>query len=134
MVEYANKGSIALLHEGTAVPSVNHESMVPFKSRLLSLRSLGPVDPPNSKAGGVQCQPQTTIPVNLLVQKLSAEQSVSRFSRNTMAALTIYLSVHGSVEGAPNLCNGGAGGCIQALASLIGQPDLSASRNIDIER
>ncbi|XP_071753043.1 poly(A) RNA polymerase, mitochondrial isoform X1 [Centroberyx gerrardi] len=77
VVEFANQESVASLHEATAIPRVNHESMVPFKSRLLSLRSLGPADTTDSKAGQ-PCQPQTTIPLNELIQRLSREESIDQ--------------------------------------------------------
>uniref|UniRef100_A0A3B5KXE8 Mitochondrial poly(A) polymerase n=1 Tax=Xiphophorus couchianus TaxID=32473 RepID=A0A3B5KXE8_9TELE len=37
VVEFARRDSVASLLESAAIPSVNHECMVPFKSRLLSL-------------------------------------------------------------------------------------------------
>ncbi|XP_029935687.1 poly(A) RNA polymerase, mitochondrial [Myripristis murdjan] len=73
VVEFANKESIASLLEATAIPSVNHESTVPFKSRLLSLRGSGPAE-----QSRLQCEPQTTIPINELIQRLSREESVDR--------------------------------------------------------
>ncbi|KAM4606241.1 poly(A) RNA polymerase, mitochondrial [Polymixia lowei] len=77
VVEFANQESLASLYEGTSIPSINHESVVPFKSRLLSLRSLGPADPPNNQSGP-QYQPQTTIPIHQLIQRLSREDSIDQ--------------------------------------------------------
>lgn len=76
VVEFANRESLASLFEEAAIPIVSHESMVPFKSRLLSLRNLGSADPPNQQSGQ-RCQSQTTIPINELIQRLSKEGSVS---------------------------------------------------------
>ncbi|XP_056155684.1 poly(A) RNA polymerase, mitochondrial [Lampris incognitus] len=77
VVEFANQGSIASIHERTSIPSVNHECLVPFKSRLLTLRSLGPTDPPNRQSG-LQCQPQTTISINDLIKRLSREETINQ--------------------------------------------------------
>ncbi|XP_068438018.1 poly(A) RNA polymerase, mitochondrial isoform X2 [Clinocottus analis] len=77
VVEFANRESISSLFEAAAVPSISHESMVPFKSRLLSLRNLGLADSPNSpnKLSG---QLQTSIPINELIQRLSREESMDQ--------------------------------------------------------
>ncbi|XP_074477732.1 poly(A) RNA polymerase, mitochondrial isoform X1 [Sebastes fasciatus] len=77
VVEFANRESVASLLEGVAIPSVSHESTVPFKSRLLSLRSLGAAESPNQQSGQL-CQPQTTIPINELIQRLSTEESIDQ--------------------------------------------------------
>ncbi|XP_069007405.1 poly(A) RNA polymerase, mitochondrial [Embiotoca jacksoni] len=74
VVEFSDRESVASLLEGAAIPSVSHESTVPFKSRLLSLRNL---DSPN-QLSGQQCQPQTTITINELTQRLSREESVDQ--------------------------------------------------------
>ena len=76
VVEFANKESITSLYEGTAIPTINHEAMVPFKSRLLSLRSTDPADLSDGQSLP-QYQPQTTIPIGELIQRLSKEESVS---------------------------------------------------------
>lgn len=76
VVEFANRESVVSLLEEAVIPSVNHESMVPFKSRLLSLKNLGSADSTNQQSGH-QCQPQATIPINELIQRLSREESVS---------------------------------------------------------
>lgn len=77
VVEFANKESITSLYEGTVIPSINHESMVPFKSRLLSLRNSGPADVSDGRSS-LQYQPQTTIPINELIQRLSKEESIDQ--------------------------------------------------------
>ncbi|KAM3860399.1 poly(A) RNA polymerase, mitochondrial [Diretmus argenteus] len=77
VVEFASQDSIASLHDAAAIPSINHESMVPFKSRLLSVRSHGPVDPTSYQAGRLN-QPQTTIPINDLIQRLSKQESIDQ--------------------------------------------------------
>lgn len=76
VVEFAKRESVASILEGAAIPSASHESMVPFKSRLLSLRNLGPADSSNQQSSQ-QSQPQTTIPINELIERLSREESVS---------------------------------------------------------
>ncbi|XP_031154095.1 poly(A) RNA polymerase, mitochondrial isoform X2 [Sander lucioperca] len=77
VVEFANRESVASLFEGAAIPSVSHESTVPFKSRLLSLRNIGLADSTNQQSGQ-QCQPQTPIPINELIQRLSKEESIDQ--------------------------------------------------------
>uniref|UniRef100_UPI0037E8BA43 poly(A) RNA polymerase, mitochondrial isoform X2 n=1 Tax=Semicossyphus pulcher TaxID=241346 RepID=UPI0037E8BA43 len=77
VVEYANQESVASLLKDAGIPSVNHESLVPFKSRLLSLRNIGSADSSNQQSGQL-CQPQTTIPINELIQKLSREESIDQ--------------------------------------------------------
>ncbi|GAA6219542.1 poly(A) RNA polymerase, mitochondrial [Lates japonicus] len=77
VVEFANRESVTSLLEGAAIPHISHESMVPFKSRLLSLNNLGTVDSPNQQFGQ-QCQPQTAPPINELIQRLSKEESIDQ--------------------------------------------------------
>lgn len=79
VVEFANRESVASLLEEAAIPSVSHESMVPFKSRLLSVSDLSSVDSANQKSGQ-KCRPQTSTPINELIQRLSREESVSGVS------------------------------------------------------
>ncbi|TMS09295.1 Poly(A) RNA polymerase, mitochondrial [Larimichthys crocea] len=77
VVEFGSREGVASLLEEASIPSVNHEAMVPFKSRLLSLRNLGSADSPNQQSGP-QCQPQTTVPINQLIQTLSKEGSIDQ--------------------------------------------------------
>ncbi|XP_034717807.1 poly(A) RNA polymerase, mitochondrial isoform X2 [Etheostoma cragini] len=77
VVEFANRESVASLFEGATIPSVSHESTVPFKSRLLSLRNIGLADSTNQQSGQ-QCHPQTPIPINELIQRLSKEESIEQ--------------------------------------------------------
>ncbi|XP_033957834.1 poly(A) RNA polymerase, mitochondrial isoform X1 [Pseudochaenichthys georgianus] len=77
VVEFANQESVASLLEGTAIPSISHESLVPFKSRLLSMRNLGSVDLSNQPSGKKR-QAQTSIPINELIQRLSKEESIDQ--------------------------------------------------------
>lgn len=79
VVEFASRDSVASLLDETAIPIVSHESVVPFKSRLLSLRNPGSSQSLNQQSVK-QCQPQTTIPINDLIQRLSREESVSGIS------------------------------------------------------
>ncbi|XP_026218379.1 poly(A) RNA polymerase, mitochondrial [Anabas testudineus] len=76
VVEFASRESVTSLLEAVAIPIVSDESVVPFKSRLLSLRNLGAVESPNQPVK--QCQPQTTIPINELIQRLSKEESIDQ--------------------------------------------------------
>lgn len=76
VVEFANRESVASVLEEAAIPNSSHEAMVPFKSRLLSLKHLSSANSPNQQSGQ-QCQPQTSIPINNLIQRLVREESVS---------------------------------------------------------
>ncbi|XP_029004135.1 poly(A) RNA polymerase, mitochondrial [Betta splendens] len=77
VVEFASQEGVASLLEGAAIPSIDYESVVPFKSRSFSLRNLGLAESPNQQSGKL-CQPQTTIPINELIKKLSKEQSIDQ--------------------------------------------------------
>ncbi|XP_067342375.1 poly(A) RNA polymerase, mitochondrial isoform X1 [Channa argus] len=77
VVEFTNRESVASLLEAVAIPSISHESVVPFKSRLLSLRNLGSAETPNQLSGKL-CQPQTTIPISELIQRLSREETIDQ--------------------------------------------------------
>uniref|UniRef100_A0A3Q0SEL4 Mitochondrial poly(A) polymerase n=1 Tax=Amphilophus citrinellus TaxID=61819 RepID=A0A3Q0SEL4_AMPCI len=77
VVEFAKQESVSSLLEGAAIPGGSHESAVPFKSRLLSLRNFSPVDSQNQPSG-LQCQPQTTIPISELIKRLSREKSIDK--------------------------------------------------------
>ncbi|KAF7647066.1 hypothetical protein LDENG_00177920 [Lucifuga dentata] len=76
VVEFASQESVSSLLEEASIPNINHESLVPFKSRLLSLRSLTSTDSRNLI--GQQCQPQTAIPINELIQRLSKEETIDQ--------------------------------------------------------
>lgn len=72
LVEFTKRESVASLLEEAAIPTVSHEALVPFKTRLLSLKNIDSVGSTNQ-----QYQPQTTAPINQLIQRLSREESVS---------------------------------------------------------
>lgn len=72
VVEFASRESVSSLLESATVPNGRGESTVPFKSRLLSLRNLNSA----SSSGQVQCQPQTPVPINQLIERLSREESM----------------------------------------------------------
>uniref|UniRef100_A0A3Q3W697 Uncharacterized protein n=1 Tax=Mola mola TaxID=94237 RepID=A0A3Q3W697_MOLML len=76
VVEFANRDGVASLLEEAVIPSVSNEALVPFKSRLLSLKNLSSVD--SNQQSGLQCQPQTSIPINQLIQRLSREESIDQ--------------------------------------------------------
>ncbi|XP_036934803.1 poly(A) RNA polymerase, mitochondrial [Acanthopagrus latus] len=73
LVEFTNQESVASLLEEAAIPTVSHEALVPFKSRLLSLKNSDSVGFMNQPY-----QPQTTAPINQLIQRLSIEESIDR--------------------------------------------------------
>ncbi|XP_073344599.1 poly(A) RNA polymerase, mitochondrial [Pagrus major] len=73
VVEFTNRESVASLLEEAAIPTVSHEALVPFKSRLLSLKNVDSAGSTNQ-----QYQPQTTAPINQLIQRLSREESIDR--------------------------------------------------------
>ncbi|XP_074549720.1 poly(A) RNA polymerase, mitochondrial [Halichoeres trimaculatus] len=75
VVEYASQDSVSSLMEDAGFPSVSHASVVPFKSRLLSLRNLSSPDSPDKTH---LCQPQTPIPISELIQRLSREESIDQ--------------------------------------------------------
>ncbi|KAM3593074.1 uncharacterized protein V6R79_005655 [Siganus canaliculatus] len=77
VVEFASRESVQSLLEDAAIPNVSHEAMMPFKSRLLSLKHLGSTVSPNQQTG-LQCEPQTTVPINELIQRLSREESIDQ--------------------------------------------------------
>ncbi|KAJ8278061.1 hypothetical protein GJAV_G00083400 [Gymnothorax javanicus] len=76
VVEFSEKDSVASLREATSIPTNQHETAVPFKTRLLSLRAN------NSKLSNfqpsVQLRKQTTIGVNELILKLSQEACIDQ--------------------------------------------------------
>ncbi|KAM7390796.1 hypothetical protein PAMA_008810 [Pampus argenteus] len=77
VVEFANQESVASILEGAVIPNTSHESTVPFKSRLLSIRNLSLVDSSNQQPSQ-QSQPQTTIPINKLIEMLSKKDSLDQ--------------------------------------------------------
>ncbi|XP_053198444.1 poly(A) RNA polymerase, mitochondrial [Scomber japonicus] len=77
VAEFENRESVDSMLEGAAIPTTSHESMVPFKSRLLSVRNLGPADSSNQQSSKHN-QPQTTIPINELMKTLSREGSIAQ--------------------------------------------------------
>ncbi|CAN9506529.1 unnamed protein product [Ophioblennius macclurei] len=77
VVEFSSRESIASLLDIATIPSVNHESTVPFKSRLLSFRNLN-LGSSLGQSVGLMCQPQTTIPINELIQRLSKKESIDQ--------------------------------------------------------
>ncbi|XP_035509330.1 poly(A) RNA polymerase, mitochondrial [Morone saxatilis] len=77
VVEFANRESVESLLEAATIPSVSNEFPLPFKSRLLSLCHYGSEASPNQQSGQ-QCQPQTTIPINQLIDRLSRKESIDQ--------------------------------------------------------
>lgn len=75
MVEFASRDGISSLHGAASLPNIQHEASVPFKSRLLTLKSNG-VDLSDGPTS-LKLQPQTSLSVNELIQRLAKEESVS---------------------------------------------------------
>lgn len=75
LVEFSSKDSITALKENCAIPSTQHETSVPFKSRLLSLKWTGAGNQTGSNS--LKCHEQAPLPINELIQHLSKQQSVS---------------------------------------------------------
>lgn len=76
LVEFATKESVASLLDEAVIPTYNHEATVPFKSRLLSLKNLSSADQANLQSNQ-QLQPQTSMPINQLINRLAKEETVS---------------------------------------------------------
>ncbi|XP_062377665.1 poly(A) RNA polymerase, mitochondrial [Sardina pilchardus] len=76
VIEFASRDGICSLHEAASLPSIQYEASVPFKTRLLTLKSTG-VDPLDG-AASLRLHPQTSMPVNDLIQRLSAEESIDQ--------------------------------------------------------
>ncbi|KAM9775258.1 poly(A) RNA polymerase, mitochondrial [Syngnathus typhle] len=75
VVEFASQDSVSSLLDGAGIPNNNHESVVPYKSRLMILRGLTEV---TNQQPSKNNHPQTTIPINELIQKLSQEESIDQ--------------------------------------------------------
>lgn len=77
LVEFASGESVASLLDEAVIPTYSHEATVPFKSRLLSLKNLGSADQSNPQSNQ-QFQPQTSMPINQLINRLAKEETVSQ--------------------------------------------------------
>ncbi|XP_034028324.1 poly(A) RNA polymerase, mitochondrial [Thalassophryne amazonica] len=77
LVEFARRESVASLLEDATIPTVKHECMLPFKSRLLLLKNLSAVDQA-SQQPNLPCKPQSTIPISKLLEMLSMEESIDQ--------------------------------------------------------
>ncbi|XP_059182551.1 poly(A) RNA polymerase, mitochondrial [Centropristis striata] len=77
VVEFESRESVASLLKGAAITSINDESVVPFKSRLLSVKGLGSSNSPKQQKG-YNYQPLNPIPMNELLQRLSRENSIDQ--------------------------------------------------------
>lgn len=74
LVEFADRQSVASLLDEAVIPTYSHEATVPFKSRLLTLKNLSSADQTQSSQ---QFQPQTSMPINQLINRLAKEETVS---------------------------------------------------------
>lgn len=88
VVEFSSKDGVASILERASIPSVSHESMVPFKSRVLSLRNLDKI---SNQQSSIQLQPQSSASTNELIQRLSREKSVRGSIAPWNAKLTLML-------------------------------------------
>ncbi|XP_035475063.2 poly(A) RNA polymerase, mitochondrial isoform X1 [Scophthalmus maximus] len=77
VVEFARQESVASLLEGASIPRVSQESVVPFKSRLLSLRNLDSGESSN-RPSSQRAQPQTAPTINDVMQRLSKQESIDQ--------------------------------------------------------
>ncbi|XP_062859760.1 poly(A) RNA polymerase, mitochondrial isoform X2 [Trichomycterus rosablanca] len=77
VVEFSNRDSIAGLKEACTIPSIQHEAAVPFKSRLLSLKWMGPGSQSNASAP-LKGKEHSPLPINELIQLLSKQQSIDQ--------------------------------------------------------
>lgn len=76
VVEFSHRDGAQSLLESAKVPSVSHESVVPLRSRLLSLRNASTVT--SDKHSVPQCQPQRSVSITELIQKLSSCSSLEQ--------------------------------------------------------
>lgn len=76
MVEFTTRESVASLLDEAVIPIYSHEATMPFKSRLLSLKNLSSADQTNLQSTQ-QLQPQSTMPINQLINRLAKEETVS---------------------------------------------------------
>ncbi|XP_018596853.1 poly(A) RNA polymerase, mitochondrial [Scleropages formosus] len=77
VVEFAKKEGVFSVLERASLPHLQHEAAVPFKSRLLSLKTDKLGDVPNSQKS-IKFLNQTSMPVNDLIKKLSKEDSIDQ--------------------------------------------------------
>ncbi|XP_077410634.1 poly(A) RNA polymerase, mitochondrial isoform X2 [Vanacampus margaritifer] len=75
VVEFASQDSVYSLLDAASIPSNNHESLVPYKSRLMTLRYLTEV---TSQQSSKETHSQTTIPINDLIMRLCQEESIDQ--------------------------------------------------------
>lgn len=81
MVEFSKRDGVLSVFESAAIPNLPHEAAVPFKSRLLSLKTSNSSDLASSQPS-VKVLSQTAIPIDELVRRLSKEDSVSVCARS----------------------------------------------------
>ncbi|XP_066520752.1 poly(A) RNA polymerase, mitochondrial [Hoplias malabaricus] len=77
VVEFSSRESIAALKENCTIPSVQHEAPVPFKSRLVSLKWTGAGSHSDGPTA-LKYQEQSPIPLNVLIQQLSKQESIDQ--------------------------------------------------------
>ncbi|KAL4630928.1 poly(A) RNA polymerase, mitochondrial [Arapaima gigas] len=77
VVEFAKKEDVLSILETASIPYLQHEAAVPFKSRLLSLKTdkLGNMSNPRSS---LQLSSQTSVSVNDLIKKLNKGYSIDQ--------------------------------------------------------
>ncbi|XP_039609808.1 poly(A) RNA polymerase, mitochondrial [Polypterus senegalus] len=77
VVEFSQKNSIAMLQDGTVMPASKHESCIPFKSRVFTLKMNNPDDQANTRQS-LPYLKQSAISINELVERISAETTLDQ--------------------------------------------------------
>lgn len=77
VVEFAEQDAVHSLLESAAVPSITHESVMPLRSRLLSLQNTTSLNA-STKQSAPDRHPQRTVAINELIQRLSSQSSIEQ--------------------------------------------------------
>ncbi|XP_068603997.1 poly(A) RNA polymerase, mitochondrial [Brachionichthys hirsutus] len=77
VVEFADRKSVASLLEEAAVPDMSTKPIMPFKSRLLLLKNLSAANV-SMRLSNQQLQPQTSVHIKELVQRLSGLENIDQ--------------------------------------------------------
>lgn len=93
VVQFTTKDSVRVLKANCTIPSVQHEAAVPFKSRLLSLKSTGQGGQSNA-SNTLKLQKHLPVPVSDLTQHLSKQDSVSYLFKNVIYIMFIVKYKH----------------------------------------
>nr|XP_023679429.1 poly(A) RNA polymerase, mitochondrial [Paramormyrops kingsleyae] len=77
VVEFSKRDGVLSVFESASIPNFPHEAAVPFKSRLLSLKTNNSGDLASSQPS-VKVLSQTAIPIDELVRRLSKKDSIDQ--------------------------------------------------------